>query len=96
MASRIDAELGELYGDIIRILRDGENWEKDFKELTKQPRFNGKYNVLNFLLKSDCEGRCSSRICQDIYALMRDYSEGKGLLELMRYCAENNRELRWC
>lgn len=96
MATRIDPELGKLYSDIMRILSDGANWEKDFRELTKHPRFNGKYHLLNFLLKSDCEGRCSSGICKDIYTLMHDYTEGKDLLELMHYCAENCVELRWC
>lgn len=96
MAHRIDEELGELYSDIVRILRDGENWEKDFRELTKHPRFAEQCNVLDFLLQSDCEGQCSANICKDIYALMQDYAEGKDLLELMRYCADNNRELRWC
>ena len=96
MANRIDPELGELYSDIVRILRDGANWEKDFRELTKHSRFNGKHNLLNFLLKSDCEGQCSPRICKDICTLMRDYTEGKDLLELMQYCSEHNMVLRWC
>lgn len=96
MANRIDPELGELYSDIMRILRDGANWEKDFRELTKHQRFNGKYHLLNFLLKSDCEGQCSPRICKDIYTLMCDYTEGKDLLALMNYCHENNIVLRWC
>lgn len=96
MAIRIDPELGELYSDIMRILKDGANWEKDFRELTKHPRFNGKYHLLNFLLKSDCEGQCSPSICKDIYTLMRDYTEGKELLALMKYCHENDIVLRWC
>jgi hypothetical protein len=95
LANRIDPELGKLYSDIIRILSDGVNWEKDFREITKHPRFKGKYHVLNFLLKSDCEGQCSPRICNEIYVLMRDYTDGKDLLSLMKYCHENNIVLRW-
>lgn len=96
MANRIDPELGELYSDIIRILKDGTNWEKDFRKLTKHQRFNGKYHLLNFLLKSDCEGQCSPSICKDIYTLMYDYTEGKDLLALMKYCYEHDIVLRWC
>ena len=92
LARRIDAHLGDLYGDTIFMLRMPEVFNKQFNEMVSDKRFDGKEELIAFLCMSDCEGKISAKLCRQIADIMGDYDE---LSEMMRWCAENRRKLVW-
>ena len=97
IASALDAELGDIYRNIIHCHTSEMYKENDrvASEIINSKRLDDEYeDVLDFLYMSDIEGKIGYKTCKKIYDLIKDIDFGTaGFQYAMQRCPEGDYEV---
>lgn len=86
IAKAWDKEFGEAYADNTMCMLHPEVYTKRLNRILADERFkNEDADILNFLMASDCDGKCGYKTCKKIYNLIKDVDFGKKIFTYAAY-----------
>ena len=86
IAKAWDKEFGEAYADNTMCMLHPEVYTKRLNRILADKRFkNEDADILNFLMASDCDGKCGYKTCKKLYNLIKDVDFGKKIFTYAAY-----------
>ena len=86
IAKAWDKEFGEVYSDTRLCLINEEEYNERLNSILADERFKDEdADILDFLMASDCNGKCGYKTCKKLYNLIKDVDFGKKIFTYAAY-----------
>lgn len=86
IAKAWDKEFGEAYGNTKQLFFEPEEYTKRLNSILADERFKDEdADILDFLMASDCNGKCGYKTCKKLYNLIKDVDFGKKIFTYAAY-----------